>query len=154
MAMSDDKLIENSEDDFIDFYYESKRLVFDQEYAEGGKFILVFPLKFASEKWNIAKEFYRRNELPGILMIRKKHSERRKHQRNTTAIIFYTGSCKPFDRLFARFLGEFIAWKFDYKNDRGLMKFKNNSKTRWGNSSNNFTISVPQTENFCNWRQK
>ena len=73
MAMSDDELIENSEDDFIDFYYESNRLS-DQEYAEGGKFILFFPLQIASEKWDEAKEFYRRNELPGILMIRYKYS--------------------------------------------------------------------------------
>ena len=73
MAMSDDELIENSEDDFIDFYYESNHLS-DQEYAEGGKFILFFPLHIASEKWNEAKEFYRRNELPGILMIRYKNS--------------------------------------------------------------------------------
>jgi hypothetical protein len=69
MAMSDDELIENSEDDFIDFYYESKHLVFDQEYDEGGKFILMIPLKLVSEKWNEAKEFYRRNELPGILQV-------------------------------------------------------------------------------------
>ena len=74
MAMCDDKLIENREDNFIDFYYESKRLVFDQEYHEGGKFKLDFPLKLASEKWNEAKEFYRRNEFPGILMIRYKNS--------------------------------------------------------------------------------
>ena len=72
--MSDDKLIEKSGDDFIDFYYESKHLEFDQEYDEGGKFKLDFPLKLASEKWNEAKEFYRRNELPGILMIRYKNS--------------------------------------------------------------------------------
>ena len=71
MAMSDDEPIENSnsEENFIDFYYESKRLVLDQEYAEGGKFILFFPLKLASEKWNEAKEFYQRNELPGILQV-------------------------------------------------------------------------------------
>ena len=70
MAMSDDKLIENSNSkkNFIDFYYESKRLS-DQEYAEGGKFILFFPLKLASEKWNEAKQFYQRNELPGILLV-------------------------------------------------------------------------------------
>ena len=60
MAMSDDEPIENSnsEENFIDFYYESKRLVFDQEYAEGGKFILFFPLQLGSEKWNKSKEFY------------------------------------------------------------------------------------------------
>ena len=134
MAMSDDKLIENSEYMSIEFYYESKRLVFDQEYAEGGKFIMMFPLILAYEKWNIAKEFYRRNELPGILMIRKKHFEFDiEHLRDFAAIIFYTGSCKPFDRLFAGFVGECIAWKLYYF---GLMKFKNNSKTRWCNSSN------------------
>ena len=75
-------------------------------------------------------------------MIQKKHSDVREHQRNTTAIIFYTGSCKPIDRFFFRFVGECIAWKLDYKNDRVLMKFKNNSKTRWGNSSNNFLYTV------------
>ena len=71
MAISDDKLIENSneKENFIDFYYESKHLVFEQEYDEGGKFILFFPLKLASEKWNEAKEFYQRNELPGILKV-------------------------------------------------------------------------------------
>ena len=60
MAMSDDNLKENSnsEETFIDFYYEPKRLVFDQEYAEGGKFILFFPLQLGSEKWNKSKEFY------------------------------------------------------------------------------------------------
>ena len=70
MAMSDDKPIENSnsEENFIDFYYESKRLS-DQEYAEGGKFILFFPLPIGSKKWNEAKEFYQRNELPGILQV-------------------------------------------------------------------------------------
>ena len=71
MAMSDDEPIEDSnlEDNFIDFYYESKRLVFDQEHAEGGKWILFFPLRLASEKWNEAKQFYQRNELPGILKV-------------------------------------------------------------------------------------
>ena len=162
MAMSDDEPIEdsNSEDNFIDFYYESKRLVFDQEYAEGGKFIMMFPLILAYEKWNIAKEFYRRNELPGILMIRKKHFEFDiEHLRDFAAIIFYTGSCKPFDRLFAGFVGECIAWKLDYKNDLGLMKFISNSQTRRGNNSTDitpfsFTIPVPKElpENYCYWR--
>ena len=71
MAMSDDKLIENSngKENFIDLYYESKHLLLDQEYAEGGKWILFFPLKLASEKWNAAKQFYQRNELPGILKV-------------------------------------------------------------------------------------
>ena len=71
MAMSDDKLIENSngKENFIDLYYESKHLLLDQEYAEGGKWILFFPLKLASEKWNAAKQFYQRNELPGILQV-------------------------------------------------------------------------------------
>ena len=92
-------------------------------------------------------------------MIRKKHSDVREHQRNTTAIIFYTGSCKPIDRFFFRFVGECIAWKLDYKNDLGLMNFISNSQTRRGNNSTDitsfsFTIPVPKElpENYCNWR--
>ena len=61
------------------------------------------------------------------------------------------------DKSFVKFIGECIAWKLDYKNDLGLMKFKSNSQTRRGNNSTDitsfsFTIPVPQTENFCNWR--
>ena len=101
-------------------------------------------------------------------MIRYKYSGANtpEHLRETISISFYTGSCKTLhhsmaalERTFVKFIGECIAWKLDYKNDHGLMKFKNNSQTKRyrGNNSNTnaaFTISVPKTENFCNWRQQ
>ena len=81
-------------------------------------------------------------------MIRYKHSGTNtpEHLRETIAILFYTGSCKTFhrvvnmdvDKSFVKFIGECIAWKLEYKNDLGLMKFKKNSQTRRyrGNNSN------------------
>ena len=64
------------------------------------------------------------------------------------------------ERPFVKFIGECIAWKLDYKNDHGLMKFKKNSQTNGyrghdrGNTNAAFTITVPRTQNFCNWRQQ
>ena len=97
-------------------------------------------------------------------MIRYKHSGTNtpEHQRETIAINFYTGSCKTdvhLERKFVKFIGECIAWNLDYKNDHGLMKFKKNSQTKRYRGDNSrtaaaFTIAVPQTENFCNWRQQ
>ena len=62
------------------------------------------------------------------------------------------------DRSFLKFIGECIAWKLDYKNDLGEMKFKKNSQTARtrdsGTVTTSITIPVPKTENFCNWRQQ
>ena len=86
-----------------------------------------------------------------------RNTEIQEQLRNTIAILFYIGSCKPFDRLFVKFIGECIAGKLDYKNDLGEMKFKKNKPTKNrgnGTDTTEFIIPVPKTENFCNWRQQ
>ena len=86
-----------------------------------------------------------------------RNTEIQEQLRNTIAILFYIGSCKPFDRLFVKFIGECIAGKLDYKNDLGEMKFKKNKPTKNrgnGSDTTEFIIPVPKTENFCNWREQ